>query len=143
MSVRKYLLVAVAFALISCEKEDNIVDSESVDHELDQDTVRFSDLRNLFRNQCYSCHSQANFSFTGLNLDSYENVMSGNMNGSVAIPFKPLESPLYTKCTPDFLENPSLVNGGSRMPEDNETFFDQYPEKLELIYDWIYFGCLE
>ena len=29
--VRKYLLVAVAFALISCEKEDNIVDSNKME----------------------------------------------------------------------------------------------------------------
>ena len=143
MSMRKYLLLATAFALTNCEKEDTIVNSASVDNELNQDTVRFSDLRNLFSNQCYSCHSQTNLSFSGLNLDSYENVMSGNMNGPVAVPFKPLDSPLYTKCTPDFLANPSLNNGGSRMPEDNETFFDQYPEKLELIYNWIYFGCLE
>ena len=143
MSMRKYLLLATAFALTNCEKEDTIVNSASLDNELNQDTVRFSDLRNLFRNQCYGCHSQTNMSFSGLHLDSYENVMSGNMNGVVAVPFKPLDSPLYTKCTPDFLENPSLDNGGSRMPEDNETFFDQYPEKLELIYNWIYFGCLE
>ena len=143
MNIRKYLLVAIAFGLTSCEREDTIVSSGNLDNDLNQDTVRFNDLRNLFRNQCYGCHSQTNMSFSGLNLDSYENVMSGNMNGSVAIPFKPLESPLYTKCTPDFLENPSLDNGGSRMPEDNETFFDQYPEKLELIYDWIYFGCIE
>ena len=141
--MRKYLLLATAFALTNCEKEDTIVNSASVDNELNQDTVRFSDLRNLFSNQCYGCHSQTNMSFSGLNLDSYENVMSGNMNGPVAVPFKPLDSPLYTKCTPDFFANPSLNNGGSRMPEDNETFFDQYPEKLELIYNWIYFGCLE
>ena len=143
MNIRKYLLVAIAFGLTSCEREDTIVNSGNLDNNLNQDTVRFSDLRNLFRNQCYGCHSQTNMSFSGLNLDSYENVMSGNMNGPVAVPYKPLDSPLYTKCTPDFLANPSLNNGGSRMPEDNETFFDQYPEKLELIYNWIYFGCLE
>ncbi len=143
MNIRKYLLVAIAFGLTSCEREDTIVNSGNLDNNLNQDTVRFSDLRNLFRNQCYGCHSQTNMSFSGLNLDSYENVMSGNMNGPVTVPFKPLDSPLYTKCTPDFLANPSLNNGGSRMPEDNETFFDQYPEKLELIYNWIYFGCLE
>ena len=143
MNIRKYLLVAIAFGLTSCEREDTIVNSGNLDNNLNQDTVRYSDLRNLFRNQCYGCHSQTNMSFSGLNLDSYENVMSGNMNGPVAVPYKPLDSPLYTKCTPDFLANPSLNNGGSRMPEDNETFFDQYPEKLELIYNWIYFGCLE
>ena len=143
MNIRKYLLVAIAFGLTSCEREDTIVNSGNLDNNLNQDTVRFNDLRNLFSNQCYGCHSQTNMSFSGLNLDSYENVMSGNMNGPVAVPFKPLDSPLYTKCTPDFLANPSLNNGGSRMPEDNETFFDQYPEKLELIYNWIYFGCLE
>ena len=126
MNIRKYLLVAIAFGLTSCEREDTIVNSGNLDNNLNQDTVGFSDLRNLFRNQCYGCHSQTNMSFSGLNLDSYENVMSGNMNGPVAVPFKPLDSPLYTKCTPDFLENPSLSNGGSRMPEDNETFFIKF-----------------
>ena len=69
--------------------------------------------------------------------------MTGSENGPVAIPFQPLESLLYVKCTPEFLENPDLISGGDRMPQNNESFFDDNPEKLQLIYDWIMGGCLE
>ena len=69
--------------------------------------------------------------------------MSGSENGPVVIPFEPYESLLYVKCTPQFLENSSLITGGDRMPKDNESFFDNNPEKLRLIYDWIVGGCLE
>jgi len=29
------------------------------------------------------------------------------------------------------------------MPQDDTTFFNNHPDKLDLIHDWIYFGCLE
>ena len=107
------------------------------------DTVRFNSLTNLLKNQCYQCHSEEGFSFYGLNLDTYENVMSGSINGPVVIPYEPYQSLLYIKCTPEFLQNSDLSTGGVRMPKDNESFFDNNPEKLQLIHDWISDGCIE
>ena len=107
------------------------------------DTVRFNSLTNLFKNQCYQCHSEEGFSFYGLNLDTYENVMSGSINGPVVIPYEPYQSLLYIKCTPEFLQNSDLSTGGVRLPKDNESFFDNNPEKLQLIHDWISDGCIE
>ena len=69
--------------------------------------------------------------------------MDGSVYGPVAIPFQPYESLLYLKCSGEFLNNPDLDNGGVRMPEDNRSFFDENPEKLNLIYNWIADGCLE
>ena len=100
------------------------------------DTIRFSDLTTLFENKCYQCHSEPEYSFYALNLDSYENTMSGSQNGSMVTPYEPEQSLLYTKCSGEH-------SSGQRMPQDDLTFFDEHPEKLKLIYDWIYFGCLE
>ena len=107
------------------------------------DTVRFNSLTNLLKNQCYQCHSEEGFSFYGLNLDTYENVMSGSINGPVVIPYEPYQSLLYIKCTPEFLQNSDLSTGGVRMPKENESFFDDNPEKLQLIHDWIRDGCIQ
>ena len=130
--------------LIACEEEHNATsENENGDISIIDDTIRFKDLTTLFQNQCYHCHSESEFSFYALNLDSYENTMAGSQNGQVVNPYRPNESLLYTKCSGDYEENLTLTNGGERMPQDNLTYFDEHPEKLKLIYDWIYYGCLE
>ena len=131
-----FLLVILFF--VTCE--DNIIKEN---RELDQqdtlaivDTVRFEDINNLLQQKCYHCHSEQEYSFYDLNLDSYENVMVGSQNGPVAIPYEPNQSLLYTKCSGEHSE-------GERMPQDELTYFDEHPDKLQLIYDWIIFGCVE
>ena len=131
-----FLLVILFF--VTCE--DNIIKEN---RDLDQqdtlaivDTVRFGDINNLLQQKCYHCHSEQEYSFYALNLDSYENVMIGSQNGAVAIPYEPNQSLLYTKCSGEHSE-------GERMPQDELTYFDEHPEKLQLIYDWIIFGCHE
>ena len=107
------------------------------------DTIRFKDISNIFKNNCYECHSESGFSFYGLNLDSYRNTMTGSQNGPVVVPFDPEGSLLYTKCTKNFPKNSDLVTGGERMPKGDSTYFNRNPEQLALIHDWIFFGCLE
>ena len=133
-------LVYIFFFLVTGCSENGDPDLETMDS---RDTVKFSNLKNLFKNQCYSCHSEEGFTFYGLNLDSYQNIMMGSSNGAVVVPFKPYESLLYTKCSGEFLSNPDLGDGGNRMPEDDRDYFDENPEELELIYNWINDGCLE
>ena len=141
--MKNCLFTVLLIVVWSCEENKITKQNEDEDTVVVLDTIRFYQLTNIFRNQCYQCHSEEGFSFYGLNLDSYENVMTGSENGPVAIPFQPLESLLYVKCTPEFLENPDLISGGDRMPQNNESFFDDNPEKLQLIYDWIMGGCLD
>ena len=141
--MKNCLLTILLVVVWSCEENKIIKQNDNENNSLALDTVRFYQLTNLFRNQCYQCHSEEGFSFYGLNLDSYENIMAGSENGPVVIPLEPNESLLYIKCTPEFLENPDLISGGDRMPQNNESFFDDNPEKLQLIYDWIMGGCLE
>ena len=133
------LAYVVSMLVIGCEENRN----DNLDEMFSRDTVKFSNLKNLFKNNCYSCHSEEGFTFYGLNLDSYQNIMMGSSNGAVVVPFKPYESLLYTKCSGDFLSNTDLGDGGNRMPEDNRDYFDENPEDLELIYNWINDGCLE
>ena len=141
--MKNCLLTILLVVVWSCEENKIIKQNEDEDTVVVLDTIRSTQLTNLFRNQCYQCHSEEGFSFYGLNLDSYENIMAGSENGPVVIPLEPNESLLYIKCTPEFLENPDLISGGDRMPQNNESFFDDNPEKLQLIYDWIMGGCLE
>ena len=141
--MKKYLFIVLLVGVWSCEKNKLTEPNGNEDSITVLDTIRFADLTNLFKNQCYQCHSEEGFSFYGLNLDSYKNIMAGSENGPVAIPFEPYESLIYVKCTPEFLQNSDLTAGGVRMPKENESFFDDNPEKLQLIYDWIKTGCLE
>lgn len=141
--MKNCLLTILLVVVWSCEENKIIKQNEDEDTLVVLDTIRSTQLTNLFRNQCYQCHSEEGFSFYGLNLDSYENIMAGSENGPVVVPFEPYESLLYVKCTPEFLENPDLISGGDRMPQNNESFFDDNPEKLQLIYNWIMSGCPE
>ena len=123
--------------VLSCEDNDKIANSDQDQDTIAiVDTVRFGDLTTLFENRCYHCHSEPEYSFYALNLDTYENTMLGSQHGPIVVPFEPEQSLLYTKCSGEHTE-------GERMPQDDLNFFDNKPEKLQLIYDWIYFGCLE
>ena len=123
--------------VISCEDNEKIANSDQDQDTIAVvDTVRFGDLTTLFENRCYHCHSEPEYSFYALNLDTYENTMLGSQHGPIVVPFEPEQSLLYTKCSGEHTE-------GERMPQDNLNFFDNKPEKLQLIYDWIHFGCLE
>ena len=123
--------------VLSCEDNDKIVNSDQDQDTIAiVDTVRFGDLTTLFENRCYHCHSEPEYSFYALNLDTYENTMLGSQHGPIVVPFEPEQSLLYTKCSGEHTE-------GERMPQDDLNFFDDKPEKLQLIYDWIHFGCLE
>ena len=123
--------------VISCEDNEKIANSDQDQDTIAiVDTVRFGDLTTLFENRCYHCHSEPEFSFCALNLDTYENTMLGSQHGPIVVPFEPEQSLLYTKCSGEHTE-------GERMPQDDLNFFDNKPEKLQLIYDWIHFGCLE
>ena len=123
--------------VISCEDNEKIANSDQDQDTIAiVDTVRFGDLTTLFENRCYHCHSEPEYSFYALNLDTYENTMLGSQHGPIVVPFEPEQSLLYTKCSGEHTE-------GERMPQDDLNFFDDKPEKLQLIYDWIHFGCLE
>ena len=131
-----FSLLSTVF-IISCEDNEKIANSDQDQDTIAVvDTVRFGDLTTLFENRCYHCHSEPEYSFYALNLDTYENTMLGSQHGPIVVPFEPEQSLLYTKCSGEHTE-------GERMPQDDLNFFDDKPQKLQLIYDWIHFGCLE
>tara|TARA_Y100000588_G_C14123546_1_gene868322 strand:- start:704 stop:1114 length:411 start_codon:yes stop_codon:yes gene_type:complete len=134
----RYILFLVIIGTIfwNCEDEKSPVNSGYENTSVTKDTIYFKDLTTLFQNQCYHCHSESQYSFYALNLDSYENTMTGSQNGAIVNPYEPDESLLYTKCFGNH-------TSGERMPQDNLTYFDEHPEKLNLIYNWIHYGCLE
>ena len=132
----KILLLLIWFLATSCQDNLNN-DSDSLsDTSISIDTIRYSDLETLFTNQCYQCHSEKEYSFYALNLDSYENIMAGSQNGQVVIPNDPINSLLYLKCAGEH-------SSGDRMPQGSPNYFDNNPDKLQLIHDWISFGCIE
>jgi len=128
------ILIPVGF---SCDgRNDKIIELEGQDTITIKDTITFTALNSLFQNKCYHCHSESQYSFYALNLDSYENTMAGSQNGPVVIPYEPENSLLYKKCSGEY-------TAGDMMPQDDISYFDNHPEKLQLIFDWIYFGCIE
>tara|TARA_A100001011_G_scaffold369238_1_gene424367 strand:- start:11 stop:418 length:408 start_codon:yes stop_codon:yes gene_type:complete len=132
----KILLPLIWFLATSCQDNLNN-DSDSLsDTSISIDTIRYSDLERLFTNQCYQCHSEKEYSFYALNLDSYENIMAGSQNGQVVIPNDPINSLLYLKCAGEH-------SSGDRMPQGSPNYFDNNPDKLQLIHDWISLGCIE
>tara|TARA_Y100000996_G_scaffold195937_1_gene153682 strand:- start:248 stop:655 length:408 start_codon:yes stop_codon:yes gene_type:complete len=132
----KILLPLIWILATSCQDNLNN-DSDSLsDTSISIDTIRYSDLERLFTNQCYQCHSEKEYSFYALNLDSYENIMAGSQNGQVVIPNDPINSLLYLKCAGEH-------SSGDRMPQGSPNYFDNNPDKLQLIHDWISFGCIE
>ena len=119
-----------ALIFVSCEDNEELAEKDQ-DTIATTDTVRFQDLNTLFQNRCYQCHSEQEYSFYALNLDTYENTMLGSQNGSVVVPFEPDQSLLYTKCSGEHTE-------GERMPQDDLDYFDEHPEKLQLILSLIH-----
>ncbi len=134
----EFKIKILSFWILVTSCQDNLNnDSNSLsDSSISIDTIRYSDVESLFTNQCYQCHSEKEYSFYALNLDSYENIMTGSQNGQVVIPNDPVNSLLYSKCAGEH-------SNGDRMPQDSPNYFDNNPEKLQLIYDWINFGCIE
>ena len=134
----QFKIQILLFWLLVTACQDNLSnDSDSTsDSSTGIDTIRYSDVETLFTNQCYQCHSEKEYSFYALNLDSYENIMAGSQNGQVVIPNDPINSMLYLKCAGEH-------SAGDRMPQGSPIYFDNNPDKLQLIYDWINFGCIE
>ena len=90
-----FSLLSTVF-IISCEDNEKIANSDQDQDTIAVvDTVRFGDLTTLFENRCYHCHSEPEYSFYALNLDTYENTMLGSQHGPIVVPFEPEQSLLY------------------------------------------------
>ena len=102
-------------------------------------TVSFArDLQPIFDARCKFCHypnggAPIGLQVTGLNLSTYETVISGAIMGPVVIPDEPCSSILYLKITP----GPPF---GSRMPLNGPPFLAD--GEIQLIHDWIAEGAL-
>lgn len=91
-----------------------------------------SEIQPIFNVVCINCHGTSG----GLSLTSFDNLMVGGNHGDVVTPFDADNSILVQKLQPD----PPF---GSRMPKNNQTYFDSHPEELQLIIDWINDGASE
>ena len=59
---------------VSCEDNDELAEKDEDPIAL-ADTVRFGDLTPLFENRCYRCHSEPEYRFYALNVDTDENTL--------------------------------------------------------------------
>ena len=102
-------------------------------------TVSFArDIQPIFDARCKACHypngiAPIGLQVTGLNLSTYQTVISGAIAGPVVIPDEPCSSILYLKVTP----GPPF---GSRMPLNGPPFLTD--GDIQLIHDWIAEGAL-
>ncbi len=91
-----------------------------------------SQIQSIFNANCINCHGSSG----GLSLTSYDNLMTGGNHGEVVTPFDADNSILVQKLQP----NPPF---GDRMPRNNQSYFDDHPDELQLIIDWINEGASE
>ena len=82
-----------------------------------------SQIQPIFNLKCTQCHGNS----AGLDLSSYENIMTGSNNGDVIIPYSHTSSELWIR-----------VNSG-QMPPGNNDFTDA---QVDLIAQWIDEGAL-
>ncbi len=90
--------------------------------------VAFTDVLNIFQNNCTGCHSGANPPHS-LNLTTYDKVMKGSSNGAVVVPGKPAKSELIER-----------VKGIStpRMPYKEKPLPDS---KIQILEKWVEAGA--
>ena len=84
------------------------------------------DIYPLLERRCIKCHG-GEFPSEGLNLESYESLMSGSQNGLVIIAGDSVNSLIFEK-----IESGEMPKRGSNLPA----------EQLELIRQWINEGAL-
>ena len=92
-----------------------------------------SEIQPIFNANCTSCHGSSG----GLSLDSYDNVMAGNSNNGPVITAGDANNSIIVQ------KILGTAGFGNRMPSDNQTYFDNHQEELQLIMDWIDEGALE
>lgn len=91
-----------------------------------------TEIQPTFNSNCIGCHGGSG----GLTLTSYTTLMAGDSDhGPVITPYDGENSVLVQKLG----SNPPF---GSRMPRDNPSYFDNHPEELQTIKDWIDAGAL-
>ena len=61
--MKKYFTFLIFIIFWSCEDNTPTESNDNEDTPVVQDTVRFNNLNNLFKNQCYQCHSEEVVSF--------------------------------------------------------------------------------
>ena len=86
----------------------------------------YNDIQPIFNTHCIDCHV-GNFPSGGLNLTSYENIMSGGNSGAVVIPEDHLNSILWQR-----IENGDMPMGSDPLSEEN----------INLISSWINQGAM-
>jgi hypothetical protein len=89
-----------------------------------------SEILPIFQNNCTMCHG----GLSGVSLTTQGEVLNsiGEQYGTkIIIPGDSENSPLINKI------NSSFPQFGSRMPLDNPTYFENFPENLQLMKDWI------
>ncbi len=97
-----------------------------------------NDIQPIFDSRCKACHyptgvAPIGLQVTGLDLSTYQTVMSGAIQGPVVVADEPCSSVLYLKVTP----GPPF---GSRMPFNGPPFLTD--GQIQLIHDWIAEGAL-
>ena len=92
-----------------------------------------SEIQPIFNANCTSCHGSSG----GLSLDSYDNVMAGNSNNGPVITAGDANNSIIVQ------KILGTAGFGNRMPSNNQTYFDNHQEELQLIMDWIDEGALE
>ena len=88
-----------------------------------------TEIQTIFNNNCISCHDNGGSYYGGLDLSTYDDVMSGGDSGDAIEPFDHVNSYLWQR-----------VNNGEMPPGNNP---DLSSEQVNLIGQWIDEGAFE
>jgi len=88
-----------------------------------------TEIQTIFNSNCISCHDNGGSYYGGLDLSTYDDVMSGGDSGDAIDPYNHANSYLWQR-----------VNSGEMPPGNNP---DLSSEQVNLIGQWIDEGALE
>ena len=121
------IIFVCAFVIFQSNSTNIVTAARPSETTVSVEDVSFNrDIYPLVERRCVKCHS-GEFPSEGLNLESYESLMSGSQNGLVIIAGDSINSLLFQK-----IESGEMPKRGSNLST----------EQIELIRQWINEGAL-
>lgn len=120
---KQYLILLVAVLLVSTYAVFRIGSAEAIPS---VEVSYANDVRPILESRCSSCH-MGEFVSEGLNMDTYESLLTGSQNGPVIVAGDAKHSLLIEKVTE------------GKMPKKGPKLT---PSQIQIITDWINAGAL-
>ena len=122
---KQFILVAIAALLVSAFAVLRIGSTEAAPHTDARDISYAKDVQPILESRCGTCH-MGEYVSEGLDMNTYESLMTGSQNGTVIVPGHASDSLLIQKVTE------------GEMPKRGPKLT---PVQIQTITDWINAGA--